>query len=221
LLETLQDAEFQSTMGAALQGSAVEKKADAEGAPAAEEDSGVQDFLKGFTDTFNSTVTADPDFDKDLTSFMSSMLSNELICEPLQQIADHLEPWLKNQKGLSASYRSRYEEQLKLYKKICSVYKSNADPLPDGPRDEVQRLLGQLHNLGQPPEEVMKQISPTQSEDASGESFEDFMKSMGLDQGLGAAEQDLLKKLTEDPEELQKAMKDMAGGLSNEECKQQ
>ena len=28
-----------------------------------------------------------------------SMLSNNLICEPLQQIADQLEPWLKNQKG--------------------------------------------------------------------------------------------------------------------------
>jgi len=219
LLDTLQDADFQSKMGAALQGNGSVEAGAAEAAAAGAE-SGVQDFLKGFTDTFNSTVSADPDFDKDITSFMSSMLSNDLICEPLQQIADHLEPWLKSQKGLSSSEKSRYEEQLKLYKKICSVYKSNPDPLPEAPREEVQRLLGQLHNLGQPPEEVMKQISPKEAEDG-GESFEDFMKSMGLDQGLGAAEQDLLKKLTEDPEELTKAMKEMAGGLSNEECKQQ
>jgi len=57
-------------------------------------------------------------------------------------------------------------------------------------------------------EEVMKQISPKEAEEG-GESFEDFMKSMGLDQGLGAAEQDLLKKLTEDPEELTKAMNEL------------
>lgn len=218
LMETLQDADFQKNMSAALQGDAAEKKAGDEAAAASE--SGVQDFLKGFTETFNSTVAADPVFDKEITSFMSSMLSNDLICEPLQQIADHLEPWLKSQKGLSASERSRYEDQLKLYKKICSVYKSNPDPLPEGPRDEVQRLLAQLHTLGQPPEEVMKQIAPKDAEEG-GESFEDFMKSMGLDQGLGTAEQDLLKKLTEDPEELTKAMKEMAGGLPDEGCKQQ
>ena len=52
------------------------------------------------------------------------------------------------------------------------------------------------------------------------------MKSMGLGDNLGAAEQDLLKKLTEDPEELTKVMKDMAGqlgegGSPEEACKQQ
>lgn len=88
----------------------------------------------------------------------------------------------------------------------------------------MQRLLSELHLLGQPPDEVMRQIAPKEAEDGD-ESFEDFMKTMGLDSNLGAAEQDLLKKLSEDPEELTKAMKDMAQGLEegfNEDaCKQQ
>merc|ERR1740130_2279358 len=152
------------------------------------------------------------------------MLSNDLICEPLQQIVDKLEPWLKNQKGLAADERTRYEDQLRLYRKITGLYKSNPDPLPEGPRKEVQDLLAELHLLGQPPDEVMKQIQPA-TESGGGEegneSFEDFVKSMGLDQGLGSEEKDLLKKLTEDPEELTNALKEMSGSMSEEACKQQ
>merc|ERR1711988_2040657 len=135
------------------------------------------------------------------------MLSKDVIVEPLQQIADALEPWLKDsaQSGLSAADRSRYEAQLKLYKDIIKVYKSagDADPVPDSVQQEVQRLLTELHMLGEPPAEVMKQIAPKEAADGD-ESFEDFVKAMGLSDNLGAAEQDLLKKLTEDPEELTK-----------------
>merc|ERR1712194_975822 len=108
--------------------------------------------------------------------------------------------------------RKRYEDQLQMYKQILAVYKGNPDPLPDSAREEVQRLLSELHALGQPPDEVMKQITPKDAEGGD-ESFEDFMKTMGLDSNLGAAEQDLLKKLAEDPEELTKVMKDMAQGF--------
>jgi len=80
----------------------------------------------------------------------------------------------------------------------------------------VQKLLNELHTHGQPPDEVMSQITPKDAEEG-GESLEDFMKQMGLDQNLGTAEQELLEKL-QDPEELTKVMKDMAG---EEACKQQ
>jgi len=96
--------------------------------------------------------------------------------------------------------------------------------LPDGAQQEVHRLLAELHTLGEPPADVMKGIAPKEAADGD-ESFEDFVKSMGLGDNLGAAEQDLLKKLTEDPEELTKVMKDMAGKLDGESpeeaCKQQ
>jgi hypothetical protein len=221
LVNTLQDDGFQKAMAEALRGTGG-GAGEIAAAPVAtaSDDNGVEDFLKSFMKSFDTAVGSDANFDKEITSMMTSMLSNDLICEPLQQIADNLEPWLKSQKSLSAADKNRYEEQLRLYKKIISVYKDSPDPLPESAREEVQRLLADLHGLGQPPEEVMKQITPKETEEG-GESFEDFMKSMGLDQGLGTAEQDLLKKLTEDPEELTKAMKEMADGMGSDECKQQ
>lgn len=181
---------------------------------------GAEEFLQKFMKSFDSAVGSDADFEKQLTTLMTSMLSTDLMTEPLQQIVTHLEPWLKSQKGLPADDRRRYEAQLKLYKQVLAVYQSNPDPLPDPAREQVQRLLQELQGLGQPPEEVMRQIAPKEAE-AGEESFEDFMKQMGLDSNLGAAEQDLLKKLSEDPEELTKVMKDMAEGLPEEACKQQ
>mmetsp|Transcript_47405 Transcript_47405/g.106435 ORF Transcript_47405/g.106435 Transcript_47405/m.106435 type:complete len:173 (+) Transcript_47405:125-643(+) len=170
--------------------------------------------------SFDQAAGSDKDFEKQLSTLMTSMLSNDLLTEPLQQIADALEPYLKSKKGLSKSDRSRYEAQLKLYRQIVSVYKQNPDPLPDAARDQVQRMLNELQTLGQPPDEVMAQIVPKEATDG-GDSFEDFMKNMGLDSALAGPEQELFKKIADDPEELTKVMKEMAGGMPEEACKQQ
>mmetsp|Transcript_36972 Transcript_36972/g.104301 ORF Transcript_36972/g.104301 Transcript_36972/m.104301 type:complete len:322 (+) Transcript_36972:94-1059(+) len=249
LVKTFQDDNFQKAFAAALQGTdaapsgsaaaaplagpASEAVAAKDPAPSAADaskssgsagdssgsDRGVEDFLQNFLKSFDKAVGSDGNFEKGLTSLMTSMLSNDLICEPLQQIADKFEPWLRSQKGLPAPERERYESQLKKYHDILRVYKGSSDPLPDNARDEVQRLLSELHSLGEPPEEVMKQIAPKDAEDGA-PNFDDFMKQMGLDSALGAADEDLVKKLSENPEELTNVMKEMAEGMSDE-CKQQ
>jgi peroxin-19 len=184
-----------------------------------------EDFLQNFLKSFEAAVGNDEGFANSLGSLMTSMLSNDLICEPLKQIAEKLEPWLKEQKDLSPEDKARYEQQLDTYKKIIDIYEKNSDPLPDGAREEVQKLLSELHTMGQPPDEVMKAIQPKEAEGGDTENFEEFMKSMGLADGLSGQEQELLKKLSEDPEELTKAMKEMAESLGKEgggeECKQQ
>lgn len=240
LVKTFQDENFQKTMADAMQGidpegaaklpgEAAEDKggyaagavvASSSSAPAASEakseSSKPEDFLQNFLSSFDAATGADPNFEKQLTGLMTSMISSDLIVEPMQQIVDSLEPWLKSKKGLAKADRTRYEAQLRLYKQIVGLYKQNPDPLPDSAREQVQKLLNELHTLGQPPDEVMSQITPKDAEEG-GESLEDFMKQMGLDQNLGTAEQELLEKL-QDPEELTKVMKDMAG---EEACKQQ
>lgn len=221
LVKTLQDENFQKTMSEALQG--IDSSATAaEGVelPATANGHGLEDFLQGFSKSFEGAAASDSKFDKEITSLMTSMLPTDLICEPLQQIADRLEPWLKSQKGLAEKEKTRFESQLKLYRKIVSTYKDSPDPLPEATQAEVQQLMAELHLLGQPPDEVMKEISPKEAEDG-GETFEDFMKTMGLDQGLGTSEQDLLKKLSEDPEALTTAMKELSAGLPEDGCKQQ
>lgn len=241
LVKTFQDENFQKTMADAMQGiepdgatklpgeGAEDKGGYAAGAVAAsssssaptssEAKSGIskpEDFLQNFLSSFDAATGADPNFEQQLTGLMTSMISSDLIVEPMQQIVDTLEPWLKSKKGLAKADRTRYESQLQLYKQIVGLYKQNPDPLPDSAREQVQKLLNELHSLGQPPDEVMSQITPKDAEDG-GESLEDFMKQMGLDQNLGTAEQELLEKL-QDPEELTKVMKDIAG---EEACKQQ
>jgi hypothetical protein len=231
LVKSFQDEQFQKSMADALKISdeketVTDLAASTAPAAASSSDAGAEDFLKNFMKSFENAVGNDESFQNQMTSLVTSMLSKDVIVEPLQQIADALEPWLRDQTNLSSSDRTRYESQLKIYKDIVKVYKSagDADPVPDSVQVEVQRLLTELHLLGEPPAEVMKQIAPKESENGD-ESFEDFVKSMGLDSNLGAAEQDLLKKLTEDPEELTKVMKDMAGKLDGENpeeaCKQQ
>lgn len=227
LIQSFEDEGFQRMMTAVLRGNDGESKegpsaaaADMGAAPAGT-DAGVEDFLQRFFNSFDNSVGSDPDFEKRLTSLMTSMLSNDLICEPFEKIATELEPWLQaHRPGLALADRTRYESQLRLYKKVIGIYKVHPDPLPEAQREEVQSILQDLHLLGQPPDDVMKTIQPQEIGDGE-ENIEDFMKTMGLDQQLAPAEQDLLKKLAEDPEELTKVMNEMADGLPEEGCKQQ
>jgi len=239
LVKTLQDENFQKAMAEAMQQTgqtaepkpAESKPAVAEAAPAApaapastavasSSPSGdAEDFLQNFMKSFDQAAGSDGDLEKQLTNMMTSMLSSDLLTDSMKQIADALEPYLKTKKGLSKDDRKRYEAQLRLYRSIVGVYKTNSDPLPDHAREQVQRMLAELQTLGNPPDEVMAQVVP--KEVAEGESFEDMMRNMGLDSNLAGPEQDLMKKLADDPEELTKVMKEMAGGVPEEACKQQ
>lgn len=233
LVKSFENESFQKAMADALQ--ITEPGSEKDAAVATSEvasksttdaggEAGVEDFLANFMKTFEKAVGSEENFENQVTSMMTSMLSPDLIMAPLQQIANALEPWLKSQTSLPSSEREQYEKQLRLYHQIINVYKGSENPLPSDAQLEVQRLLSELHTLGQPPDEVMKQITPKEAEDGA-DSFEDFVKSMGLADNLGSAEQDLLKKLTDDPDELTKVMKDMAGKLDSdspdEACKQQ
>lgn len=231
LVKSFQDENFQKSMASALQISdEKEDKPSTNGAgptvpvAASKDDANVEDFLQNFLKSFETAVGNDQGFADQLSNIMTSMLSKDVIVEPLQQMAGALEPWLKEQKGLASADRTRYEAQLKLYKDIIHIYDSCDSDVPDSAKNEVNRLLAELHTMGEPPAEVMKQIAPKEA-DSNDESFEDFVKQMGLGEGLGSAEQDLLKKLTEDPEELTNVMKEMASKLdgegTDEACKQQ
>lgn len=234
LLKTFQDPDFQKSMQEALQvtetSAAAEKEtpkpvgevSSAAGSSTGPKsaDQSQEDFLQNFLKSFDSAVENDSNFEQRLTHLMTSMLPHELLCEQMQQIVNTLGPWLSSQKGLSAADRSRFEGQLRVNQQILAVYKGSPDPLPEQAQEQVQRLLAELSHYGPPPDEVMRQIGPQQASEG-GETFEDLMKQMGLDAPMGSAEEGLLKKLTEDPEELAKVMKGMAEGLDEETCKQQ
>ena len=87
------------------------------------------------------------------------MLPSDLIYEPMQQISDTLGKWLKSSSSVSAADQDRYDSQVRLYKQMLSICKSQPDPLPDTARGEVQQLLEELHTHGKLPDEVMNDIS--------------------------------------------------------------
>lgn len=230
LVNMFSDEKFQKAMADAMQAMPVAEGAApsssagtapaAAAAPApASSDAGVEEYLQNFMHSFEQAVGNDGDFEKNLGTLMTSMLPKDLILKPYQTSADNLEAWMAKQKGLAPSERSRYEKQLKTYRAIIGIYTTRPDPLPDDAREDVTRLLTELHQLGDLPEEVKNQMGHEEAADGE-QSFQDFASSMGLDQGLGSAEQDLLKKLSEDPEELTKVMKEIGEG-NLEECKQQ
>mmetsp|Transcript_28014 Transcript_28014/g.52624 ORF Transcript_28014/g.52624 Transcript_28014/m.52624 type:complete len:176 (+) Transcript_28014:435-962(+) len=88
---------------------------------------------------------------------VTSSLAPNMVVEPLQKIADALEPWLKSQESLSSSEQTQYESMLRVYKEIINVYKGSPNELPEDSQLQVKRLMMELHGLGRPPEAVMKQ----------------------------------------------------------------
>eukprot|EP00913_Durusdinium_trenchii_P000772 g720.t1 len=143
--------------------------------------------------------------------------------------------WFRLVGGLAKADRSRYEAMLRLYRSIVGVYKSNPDPLPDFARDQERGPERVEIRISHSCDLVMAEIVPKEVAEG-GESFEDMMKNMGLDANLAGPEQDrvgmaevtanttlpdLMKKLADDPEELTRVMKEMAGGMPEEACKQQ
>ena len=113
----------------------------------------------------------------------------------------------------------RYEKQLDNYRKIVHIYESDAQPNAAA-AEEVERLVSELSVLGPPPAEVVGRISPMTdphvgsvgSAEMAGtsESFADFVKSLGFDQGMGDAERRLIAQLSENPDDIEKVLKEMA-----------
>lgn len=224
LVETFQDPGFQTSMSQLMHssGDAQSSSADASASSANGTAAGTEDLLKGFMESFEKVVDNDKDFGKQMEALMSGMLSKDILCEPLEQIAKHLGPWLdENRSTLSTADAARYDNLLRLYQKIAGIYRSCPDELPEEAKMEVQRLLQEAQQYGSPPPEVMAKIVPQDAGDDE-ESFEDFVKQMGLDKGLGQQEQDILKKISEDPEELTKVLSEMTEEMkNNQDCKQQ
>lgn len=224
LVETFQDPKFQSSMSELMHssGDAQSSSAEASSASANGPSAGTEDLLKGFMESFEKVVDNDDAFGKQMEALMANMLSKDVLCEPLEQIAKQLGPWLdENRSTLSSAEAARYDNLLRLYRQIASIYRSYPDELPEEAKVEVQRLLQEAQQYGAPPPDVMAAVVPTDAEEGQ-ESFEDFVKQMGLDKGLGQTEQDILKKISEDPEELQKVLSEMTDELkNNQDCKQQ
>lgn len=93
---------------------------------------------------------------------MSSIMSKEVLYEPLKELGEKFPPYLsENATKLSAEDKTRYESQLDRINKILKIFE---DPkYSDEDKDksiELVELMGQMQSFGTPPTEVMGDLPP-------------------------------------------------------------
>jgi hypothetical protein len=156
----------------------------------------------------------------DLAALLEGMLTPESIVDSMESLAEELEKFL-NSKQTSSADTPRYRKQLDIYKDVSAAYKVNPnileDPSPEGER--VRARLAELQSLGSPPPEVVEKLMMGQlpcgedGEDLAKE-FESFLKEAGdggLLPGLTKEDEEMIKKLTQDPNALKTLLSDPSG----------
>ncbi|CAF0910965.1 unnamed protein product [Didymodactylos carnosus] len=93
-----------------------------------------------------------------LNSFMTSILSKDVMLPACQAVAESYDDWLnKNKSTLKESDYERYQKQYDTVKEICQEYESSAANNSDD-KTQLQRVLHkfqQLQTYGDPPNELM------------------------------------------------------------------
>lgn len=99
----------------------------------------------------------DPGLAGALDSFMSTLLSKEVLYEPLQQISMRYPSYLAaaREQGVPAEALERYTRQASLVADLLSVFDRNPQDA-----DRVMQLMQDMQRCGAPPAEIMRDIAP-------------------------------------------------------------
>eukprot|EP00029_Vermamoeba_vermiformis_P003916 TRINITY_DN14450_c0_g1_i1.p1 TRINITY_DN14450_c0_g1~~TRINITY_DN14450_c0_g1_i1.p1 ORF type:complete len:316 (-),score=85.53 TRINITY_DN14450_c0_g1_i1:18-965(-) len=87
---------------------------------------------------------------------MKQLISKDILYEPMKEMQTKYPQWLSDNKSkLSAEDYQRYVQQYEYVNKIVHSYNTNPNYF-----DEVVNLMQAMQECGQPPEELMQQMSP-------------------------------------------------------------
>lgn len=153
------------------------------------------------------------DSNNELGKLLEGILTPESIIDSMGSLAVELDLYLSGKNGTD-SETMRYRSQLQIYKEVSDAYK--ADPkILDSETAEGERIrtrLAELQSLGSPPPEVVQKLMLSQfpgTEEAGGfdigEEFAKFVEetgSGGLLSGLSKEDEEVIKRLSRDPNEL-------------------
>ena len=155
-----------------------------------------------------------------LMNLLDGLLTPESIVDSMNSLAEELELFLEGKDETDVDVM-RYRKQLAIYKEVSTAYKDNAnvleDQTPEG--DHVRQRLSELQELGSPPHEVVQKLMmdqlPSNEQDGDiAKEFENFLKEAGdggLLPGLSKEDEEILKKLTQDPNALKNLLGDTSG----------
>ena len=122
------------------------------------------DFSEAFLENLLSSIEGldmndDEALDSMLESMMSEMMCKETLCPPIQNLVDQFPAWLDdNRASLSREELTNYEQQYEGYRDVLGMLGAESD---NGKlSDEVMAKLGEVQELGNPPEALLNGLLP-------------------------------------------------------------
>ncbi|TPX30797.1 hypothetical protein SmJEL517_g05722 [Synchytrium microbalum] len=94
-----------------------------------------------------------------LEGMMESLLSKDVLYEPMKDLAAKYPAWLaENKSNLSEEDYARYTKQLSFVEQILAVY-DDPTPSPENSKRVVDLMQG-MQECGNPPAEILKELAP-------------------------------------------------------------
>jgi len=91
-----------------------------------------------------------------LELMMSSLMSKEVLYEPLKELGDKFPPYLSTHPTLPEADKARYEAQLARIREIVCVFEEPGYSDQDAEKvGRVVELMGEMQTFGTPPAEIM------------------------------------------------------------------
>jgi peroxin-19 len=118
----------------------------------ANQDQMFEDLLKG--------MESDDQLSGMVENVMKQLISKDILYEPMKEMQAKYPKWLADNKSkVSAEDYQKYVQQYEYVNKIVNSYNTNPNYF-----DEVVNLMQAMQECGQPPEELMQQMSPEGAE---------------------------------------------------------
>ncbi|CAH0713001.1 unnamed protein product, partial [Brenthis ino] len=99
-----------------------------------------------------------------MQGMMQSLLSKEVLYPSLKELVEKYPAWLADNKGkIEQSEYERFEKQQELMKKVCAELEPEQESDPEDVKrrrfESVLKMMQQMQDLGQPPTELVGDIS--------------------------------------------------------------
>lgn len=154
-LEVLQRLSLESDAATAAGSAGAHTAGGISGESAAATEKLSDDLMSRMTEEFERLGNKE-DFDSAMDGVMRQLLAKDIMYVPIRQIADRFPEWLAHNRGaMSDQEYQRYGHQYQVYQQLAAVYETDPDNFP-----HLLELMQDMQELGQPPDEIVKELAP-------------------------------------------------------------
>jgi len=111
-----------------------------------------EEMMKEALDQLESS----PEFRSIMEKMMDSLLSKDVLYEPIKQMQDKFPEWLAANKGkVPQEDYDRYTKQYEYVQRLCAIYDSDPNNLT-----QVMTIMQEMQEHGQPPPDIVQELAP-------------------------------------------------------------